>query len=244
MGTFRLGASCRRRSGYVLRGGPDADVVALPLHHLAVRFQAAVRDHGNAVLALVNRFGVLECLVRIAHHLLACSFGARAGLLQVVFLHHVRQYFVFHLDFADGVVGRLLGDGRHGGHLHALPLDLGPGRRHDVHGFHAGGLFGRAGIDGGDARMGVGAAHVGGEKHALGLEVGGVLGAPAGLLRAVQALRGLADDLACLHRRPGVVGSVSHFSLLSCGWRRPLRAPPGGRPCRFRSGTGCRPARA
>ena len=146
--------------GDVLRGGPGIDVVALPLDHCAVRFQAAVGDDGDAVLAFGDHFGVLESLVGIADHLLAALLGAAGGLAEVVILDQVGQDFVFDLDFAGGLRAACSGGGGHGGDFPALPLDFGARGSGHVHGLHAGHLLGFAGVDAGDAGMGVRAVHV------------------------------------------------------------------------------------
>ena len=50
----------------VLRRFPDVQIVAIPFRHLAVGFEAAMRDHWNAVMAFADHFGLLEPLVRVA----------------------------------------------------------------------------------------------------------------------------------------------------------------------------------
>jgi hypothetical protein len=217
-------------------------LVALPLDHRAVRLQAAVVNHGNAVLPFGSNIGVFERLIRIARDFLAAGLGARPCLAQVGFLDEVGKHFVIHLDLAQSVVGNLFGGGCHGRHFHALPLDLGPFRVDDVYRLDARRLLGVAGVDLGDAGMRVRASHVGREQQTLRLQIRSVLGAAAGFLRAVQALDRLADDFALVHRRPAIIRRASHFSLPSFWWRP--QGPPGGCPCTSRSGRDCHPAHA
>src|ERR1035437_5494866 len=77
--------------------------------------------------------------------------------------------------------------------LLAVPLEFLACLGDDEDGLDAVHLLRRAGIDRGDAGVAVRAGEVHREQHVLHLEVGGVLGAPRGFLRAVQALEGLTD---------------------------------------------------
>ena len=201
-----------------------------------------MRDHRNAVGAVGDGLGILHGFLGIAGDFLAGGLAARSGLAEVGFVDEVRHHFVFDLDLADGFARDFLGGGGHRGHFLAVPLEFLAGLGDHVDGFDAVHLLRRAGIDGGDAGMAVRAGEVGPVQQVLHLEIGGVLGAAGGFLGTVEALEGLTDDLAGLHRRPAIVGCVSHFSLPSYSWR--LRGRPGGRPCRCRSGRGCRRARS
>src|ERR1019366_4196382 len=229
-------------TGDELGGRPGHSLVALPLDHAAVGFQAAVGDHRDAVYAVGDGLGILHSFFGIAGDFFAGGLAARTGLGEVGFVDEVRHHFVLDLDLADGFAGHFLGGGGYGGHFLAVPLEFLAGLGDDEDGLDAVHLLRRAGIDRGDAGVAVRAGEVHREQHVLHLEVRGVLGAPRGFLRAVQALEGLTDDLAGFHRRPVVVGCVSHFSLPSYSWR--LRGRPGGRPCKCRSGRGCRRARS
>ena len=128
--------------------GHSLDLVALPLDDVAVRFQAAVGDHRNAVGAFGDRFGFLEGLLGIAGDLLAGRLAARAGLAQIVFIDQVRQHFVFDLDLADGVARDFFGGGGDGGDLAAVPTAV-PCRRCAITctALTPGHLLRRAGID-------------------------------------------------------------------------------------------------
>ena len=241
-GNLEIGRQSAGPSGDELRGGPGHHLVALPLNDEAVRFQAAVRDDRNAVGAIGDGFGILEGFFGIAGDFFAGRFAAGAGLAEVGFIDEVRHHFVIHLDLADGFARDFFGGGGHGGDFLAVPLEFCAGGGDHVDRFDAVHLLGGAGIDRGDAGMAVRAGEVGAVQQILHLEVRGVLGAAGGLLRTVEALEGLADDLAGLHRRPAIVRCVSHFSLPSYSWR--LRGRPGGHPYRCRSGRGCRRVRA
>ena len=148
--------------GDILRGGPHLDLVALPLNHLPVRFQAAVSDYGYPVRAFGEHLGFGERLVGIALNALAglLRVGGR-HLRQGGVLHIVRQHFVVHADEAHRLPRLLFGGSRHGRDFRALPLQLGAGLGDYVHRLHTLGFFRRAGVDAANARVGMRAGEVG-----------------------------------------------------------------------------------
>src|ERR1035437_398717 len=164
-------------SGNELGGRPRLDLIALPLDHAAVGFQAAVGDHRDAVYAVGDGLGILQGFLEIAGDFLAGGLATRRGLGEVGFVDEVRHDFVNYVDLADGFARYFLGGGSHGGHFLAVPLEFLASLGDDVYRFDADYLLRRAGIDGGDAGMAVGASEVGRVQHVLHLQVGGVLGA-------------------------------------------------------------------
>ncbi len=88
----------------VLRGRPVLGFVAIHGNGLAVRFEAAVRQHRDSIRSFGCGVRVLESLIGIASDLLTSGPGAIANFRQVFFIHQVRHHFVIHLDEAHGIV--------------------------------------------------------------------------------------------------------------------------------------------
>ncbi len=109
-----------------LGGVPDGELVAPPLGHTAMGFQARVHLAGRAVGFLHHEVGLGEALFEVAP-----AVVADAAAHQVAFLMDLRgvfpegglgvedegQLFVVNLDELEGVVGGVLVHGHHGGHF-------------------------------------------------------------------------------------------------------------------------------
>ena len=221
-------ALCRR---------PVVETVALPLDHLAVRFQTRVVDDRHAVGSLGGHIGVFECLVGIAGGLLAGGLGVGAGALQIGLVDEVRQHLIFRLDLADGVACLVLGLGGERHHLVAGVLNLLARFRHQLDGGDALGFLGGAGVERGQPRARMRAREYDSIQHAGPVQIVRILRAAESLLRAIQAALPLSDDAPLLGSGPTVVRCIRHGSLLV--------ARPGARLCaclrRCRSGRCCRP---
>ena len=119
---FQRLAQIAADTGDVLRGRPQVDLVAAELHDVAVRFQAAVRDHRNAVGAFDHDIGFLEGLVRIAGHLLARRLGAIAGLARSSSCTRCGRTSYSTLILRTASLASLFAHRRHRRDLGALPL--------------------------------------------------------------------------------------------------------------------------
>src|SRR3989454_72052 len=231
-----------RHAGDVLSRSPDFQMLVVgPLRHLAVRFEATMGNHRNAVVPFVDDgLGILKGFFRITLPLLARRLGAVAGLAQVLLEDKVRQPLVLNFDLADGVLGDLLADRGHGDHLVAFPLDFRAGALNHVDGLHTGELFRFARVGRGDLGVGVRAAEDFSEEHSGRVGVVGVLGLPAGLRRPVNTRYPFPNQatLACV--RP-IIFTFRHEPPLPSA-SSPRRARLLSLPCRSRSDTGCRPA--
>ena len=85
-GDFEVGRQGAGPAGDELGGGPGHYLVALPLNDVAVGFEAAVGDDGDAVGAIGDGFGLLEGFLGIAGDFFAGRFAAGAGLAEVGFV--------------------------------------------------------------------------------------------------------------------------------------------------------------
>src|ERR1019366_5463690 len=93
-GDFEVGGQDTRPTGDELGGRPGHYLVALPLDHAAVGFQAAVGDDGDAVYAFGDGLGILHGFFGIAGDFLAGGLAAGSGLAQVGFVDEVGQDFI------------------------------------------------------------------------------------------------------------------------------------------------------
>ena len=207
-----------RDPGDRLRGRVNGDVVAGPVHHLAVRLEAAVGDDGKAVVAFHRGVGALPGLFEIRP--LGVVLGGldavgRARLLNVLVLDPVGHGLVQHGHCRGCVADVLFGIGADREDLGAGPLHL-VADIEDVHvALVAGGLFCARHVDANNAPVGNRGGHQLGKEHSVEVAVVGVLRCAAGLRRSVYAVVSLADQTAVFSGWPIVLGC--HCVLSSLG---------------------------
>ena len=155
-----------------------------------MRFQAHVRDGGDAVVALVDMLGGLQCRCHIALLVVTKRLGPLAGRScgpgQVLFVDPVGLGFVGDLDRPYTILGLLGCVGGDRSDDRSVPAEFLAGTVEDVHGSDAGSLFGVGSVNALDHRSTALERQQPREQRAGGVDVCGVLGVAGGLFDAVN----------------------------------------------------------
>ncbi len=192
---------------------PRGQLVAVPLADGAVRLEADVADHVRRVGRLDDVRGLVEAGGDVAGLLGAALLGVAAGKHQrrvrrhgLLDVREVRQHLVADADQPRRVERALFGVGRDGGDRIALIHHLRAGLRVGQHRLDAGRFFRGGQVDRHHPRVRVRRADHLAVDHAGAVDVVGVAGAAADLVRSVEPLDRRADQ----HRLLGPRILVSH----------------------------------
>src|SRR5216684_2228695 len=131
-------------------------MVSIPCRDLSVRFEAAMRDYRNAVMAFVDDICRLKTFVGVAAGLLRRGFRVVTGLCWVSIAHKVGLLLIVNTDRAGSVARLLFGFRRERENFLAGPEDVLARLEHDLYGLHTGHSFRGGSVNGLDSGLGIG----------------------------------------------------------------------------------------